>query len=138
MTHSPHSLPRKVAALILTPEELADAERALDELDWGEEGLTRDEIRDRYPDLPSALYLRLPASKHFTSAEDTLHNVADSRSRAEGEIPDEDSDSPVAESIADGGPPGYGPDPIYSNRGKEDGGSAEDTKGLFLPEEDGE
>ena len=41
MTHSPHSLPRKVAALILTPEELTDAERALDELDWGEEGLTR-------------------------------------------------------------------------------------------------
>lgn len=135
MTHSPHSLPRKVAALILTPEELTDAERALDELDWGEEGLTRDEIRARYPKLPSALYLRLPASKHFTSAEDTLHNVADSRSRAEGEIPDEDSDSPVAESIADGGPPGYGPDPIYSNRGKEDGGSAEDTEGLFLPEE---
>ncbi len=138
MTHSPHSLPRKVAALILTPEELQAAEQALAQLDWGEEGLTRDEIRDRYPDLPSALYLRLPASKHFASAEDTLHNVADSRSRAEGEIPDEDSDSPVAESIADGGPPGYGPDPIYSNRGKEDGGSAEDTEGLFLPEEDGE
>jgi hypothetical protein len=134
VTHSPHSLPRKVAALILTPEELQAAEQALAQLDWGEEGLTRDEIRERYPELPSALYLRLPASKHFTSAEDTLHNVADSRSRAEGEIPDEDSDSPVAESIADGGPPGYGPDPIYSNRGKEDGGSAEDTEGLFLPE----
>ncbi|HEX6123490.1 MAG TPA: hypothetical protein VFY89_10030, partial [Ktedonobacterales bacterium] len=76
--------------------------------------------------------------KHFTSAEDALHNVADSRSRADGEIPDEDASSPVAESIADGGPPGYGPDPIYSNRGKEDGGSAEDTEELFLPEEDGE
>jgi hypothetical protein len=138
VTHSPHSLPRKVAALILTPEELTDAERALDELDWGEEGLTRDEIRARYPKLPSALYLRLPASKRYTSTEDVILNVADSRERAEGEIPGETADSPEAESIGDGGPPAWGPDPIFSIRGKEDGGSAEDTEGLFLPEEDEE
>ena len=138
MTHSPHSLPRKVAALILTPEELADAERALDELDWGEEGLTRDEIRARYPKLPSALYLRLPASKRFTSTDDVILNVADSRERAEGEIPGDTGDSPETDSLSDGGPPAWGPDPIYSIRGKEDGGSAEDTEGLFLPEEDEE
>jgi hypothetical protein len=135
LSHSPHSLPRKEAALILTPEELHDAQQALAGLDWGEEGLTRDEIRDRYPKLPSALYLRLPASKRFTSANDTLHNVADSRDRAEGEIPGDSADSPEAESISDGGPPAWGPDPLYSNRGKEDGGSAEDTEGLFLPED---
>ncbi len=134
MAHSPHSLPRKEAALILTPEELRDAQQALTKLDWGEEGLTRDEIRERYSDLPSALYLRLPASKRFTSAEDTLHNVADARSRAEGEIPGDSADSPEAESIADGGPPAFGPDPIFSYKGKEDGGSAEDTEELFLPE----
>ncbi len=138
MTHSPHSLPRKVAALILTPEELRDAEQALDELDWGEEGLTRDEIRERYPKLPSALYLRLPSSKHFASTDDVILNVADARERAEGEIPGDSAESPEAESIADGGPPAYGPDPIYSRHGTEDGGSAEDTEGLFLPEEDGE
>lgn len=138
MAHSPHSLPRKVAALILTPEELRDAEQALDELDWGEEGLTRDEIRERYPKLPSALYLRLPASKHFTSTDDVILNVADSRERAEGEIPGDSAASPETDSIADGGPPAYGPDPIYSRHGTEDGGSAEDTEGLFLPEEDEE
>lgn len=135
MTHSPHSLPRKVAALILTPEELQDAEQALAQLDWGEEGLTRDEIRDRYPKLPSALYLRLPASKRFTSANDVLLNVADARMRAEGEIPGDSAESPEAESIADGGPPAYGPDPLFSYHGKEDGGSAEDT-GESLPLEE--
>lgn len=138
MTHSPHSLPRKVAALILTPEELRDAEQALAHIDWGEEGLTRDEIRERYPKLPSALYLRLPSSKHFTSEADVLHNVSDSRERAEGEIPGDSAESPEAESIADGGPPAYGPDPIFSRHGTEDGGSAEDTEELFLPEEDKE
>jgi len=136
VTHSPHSLPRKVAALILTPEELADAEEALPQLDYGEEGLTRDEIRARYPKLPTALYLRLPAVKHFTSANDVLHNVADSQERAEGEIPGDSAESPETESIADGGPPAWGPDPLYSHHGTEDGGSAEDTEGLFLPEED--
>jgi hypothetical protein len=138
VTHSPHSLSRKVAALILTPEELADAERALDALDWGEEGLTRDEIRDRYPKLPSALYLRLPASKHFTSTDDVILNVADSRERADGEIPGDSAESPELDSLSDGGPPAWGRDPIYSRYGKQDGGSAEDTEELFLPEEDGE
>jgi len=127
-----------VAALILTPEELRDAEQALASIDWGEEGLTRDEIRERYPKLPSALYLRLPSSKHFTSEADVLHNVSDSRERAEGEIPGDSAESPEAESIADGGPPAYGPDPIFSRHGTEDGGSAEDTEELFLPEEDEE
>ena len=65
-------------------------------------------------------------------------NVADSRERAEGEIPGDSAESPEAESIADGGPPAYGPDPIFSRHGTEDGGSAEDTEGLFLPEEDEE
>lgn len=138
MTHSPHSLPRKEAALILTPEELQEAEQQLAQLDWGEEGLTRDEIRERYPKLPTALYLRLPASKRFTSANDMLHNVADAQARAEGEIPGDSAESPEKDSIGDGGPPAWGPDPLYSNRGKEDGGSAEDTEELFLPEDTGE
>ena len=135
MTQSPHSLPKKEAALILTSEDLHTAERELDQLDWGEDGLTRDEIRERYPKLPSALYLRLPSSKRFTSALDVLHNVADSETRAEGEIPGDSAESPEAESIGDGGPPAWGPDPLFSLEGKEDGGSAEDTEGLFLPEE---
>lgn len=138
MTHSPHSLPRKVAALILTPDELREAQQKLVQVDWGEEGLTRDEIRERYFALPQALYLRLPASKRFTSAEDVLLNVADARSRADGEIPGESAESPESESIADGGPPAYGPDPIFSYHGKEDGGSAEDTEELFLPEDNEE
>lgn len=138
MTDSPHSLPRKEAALILSGEELHAAEQALAQLDWGGEGLTRDEIRTQYPKLPSALYLRLPASKRFTSANDMLHNVADAQERAEGEIPGDSAESPEAESIGDGGPPAWGPDPIYSYKGKEDGGSAEDTEELFLPEDTGE
>lgn len=136
MSQSHHSLPRKEAALILSQEELQDAEKHLATLDWGEEGLTRDEIRERYPKLPSALYLRLPASKRFTSMNDMLHNVADAQVRAEGEIPEDSAESPEFDSIGDGGPPAWGPDPIFSNRGKEDGGSAEDTEGLELPEED--
>ncbi|HEX6541944.1 MAG TPA: hypothetical protein VF040_09340 [Ktedonobacterales bacterium] len=135
MTHSPHSLPRKEAALILTPEALHDAEQALAKLDWGEDGLTRDEIHDLYPHLSPSIYLRLPASKRFTSVQDVLLNVADSPVRAEGEIPGESAESPEADSIEDGGPPAWGPDPLYSYKGKEDGGSAEDTEELFLPEE---
>lgn len=138
MTNSPHSLPKKEAALILTAEELHDAEQELVKLDWGEEGLTRDEVRARYPGLPSALYLRLPSSKRFTSAADMLHNVADSQMRAESEIPGDSAESPEADSLADGGPPAWGPDPIFSHHGTEDGGSAEDTEGLFLPEDTGE
>jgi hypothetical protein len=138
MTDSPHSLPRKEAALLLTSEELHAAEQALAQLDWGEEGLTRDEIRHQYPKLPPALYLRLPSSKRFTSANDMLHNVADAQERAEGEIPGDSAESPEADSIGDGGPPAYGPDPIYSHHGTQDGGSAEDTEELFLPEDTGE
>ena len=51
--------------------DLRDVRAALEHLDFGEHGLTRNELRDRLPDLPDVIYLHLPDSKRFTSARCT-------------------------------------------------------------------
>ena len=40
-------------------------------------------------------------------------------------------DVPEAESLAEGGPPAWGPSPLYTIGGVENSGSAEDTSGII-------
>lgn len=115
----------------LSDDEMETITLRLMELDFGEEGLTRDQIRKRYRDLPEAIYLRMPSSRHFLSADEALRDALDARSRAEGDFLGPQPDIPVQESIGDGGPPAWGGDPLFTPDGVEDGGSAEDTEGLY-------
>lgn len=134
-TPKPQAEPDALAQL--SSDDLETATLHLMELRFGEEGLTRDQIRKRYRDLPEALYLRLPASRRFLSAEDALRAVGSARSRAEGDFMGDQPDIPEATSVADGGPPAWGGDPLLTRDAVEDGGSAEDTEGLE-PAEDSE
>lgn len=110
----------------ITADELRSTARALERLPWGEAGLTRDQVRRAYRELPRAIYLRLPASKRYTFAREVLHDAGFAQSRAEGEFLGAHPDIPEAESLGDGGPPAWGPPPLFSVGGVEDGGSAED------------
>jgi hypothetical protein len=112
----------------VTPDEALEALETLDGLDWSH-GLTRDQIRRRYRQLPETIYLRLPSSKHYTSALEVLHDAGLAPSRAEGEFLGANPDLPESDSIGDGGPPAWGGDPIF-NGDVQEGGSAEDTEGL--------
>ncbi|HEX8732068.1 MAG TPA: hypothetical protein VF725_08395 [Ktedonobacterales bacterium] len=134
-TPKPQAEPGALAQL--TYDELETATLRLMELNFGAAGLTRDQIRKRYRELPEALYLRLPASRRFLSAEDALRAVGSARSRAEGEFLGDQPDIPEATSVDDGGPPAWGGDPLLTRDAIEDGGSAEDTEGLE-PAEDAE
>lgn len=98
------------------------------DLDFGTQGLTRDRLRRRIKDLPDALFLRLPASRHYHSADEVLRDAGSSASRAEGEYLGANPDIPEAESLADGGPPAWGGDPLLIRDGVEDSGSAEDNE----------
>ena len=104
------------------------------ELEYGDEGLTRDQIRKRYHDLPEAIYLRMPSSRHFLTAEEALRDVQLARSRAEGDFLGAQPDIPAADSVSDGGPPAWGGDPLLTIDAVMDGGSAEDTQGLTFTE----
>ena len=115
-------------------DELETVSLRLMELDYGDEGLTRDQIRKRYHDLPEAIYLRMPSSRRFLTAEEALRAAAFSRSRAEGDFLGARPDIPDADSVADGGPPAWGGDPLLTIDAVTDGGSAEDTQGLSLGE----
>jgi hypothetical protein len=112
----------------VTSEEAYEAFVALDGLDWSQ-GLTRDQIRRKYRQLPVPIYLRLPSSKHFTSPEEVLHDAGVASSRAEGDFMGANPGLPDEDSVSDGGPPAWGGDPIF-NGDVQDGGSAEDTEGL--------
>ena len=112
----------------VTTDEILEALEALEGLDWSQ-GLTRDQIRRKFPELPEPIYLRLPSSKHFTSPDEVLHDAGMAASRSEGDFMGADPDLPDADSIGDGGPPAWGGDPIF-NGAVQDGGSAEDTEGL--------
>lgn len=101
--------------------------RALDALNW-RDGLTRDQIRRKYRQLPQSIYLRLPASKRFHSADAVLHDTEIAASRAEGEFLGAAPDLPEAESLDEGGPPAWGPSPIFTPGGAVDSGSAEDRE----------
>lgn len=119
------------AAMHLTPDQVLDAAVALEGMDWSE-GLTRDQILRAHRDFPVGLYLRLPDSKRFMSANEVLREAGVSRSRAEGEYLGANPDIPTAESVSDGGPPDWGNQPsVYSPGATIDGGSAEDTEGLL-------
>jgi hypothetical protein len=112
---------------------VGDVRRALAALSWGD-GLTRDQIRRRYRALPQSIYLRLPASKRFRAASEVLHDADIAASRAEGEFLGPHPDLPEGESLSDGGPPAWGPDPVFTPGGYVDSGSAEDR----TPEESGD
>ena len=112
-------------ALKLTEDEALEAAIALHELDWNQ-GHTRDELRRVYPDLPLSIYLRLPDSKRFASAGEALHEAGLAASRAEGDFMGARPVYPEEESVADGGPPGWGSDDavLYGNLSI-DGGSGQ-------------
>src|SRR5437868_14746813 len=58
----------------------------LERADYGEHGVTRNDLRAQIPDLPEAIYLHLPDSKRLRSADEVLHEVRSSAWRAEGEF----------------------------------------------------
>jgi len=112
--------------LEITAHEERLAIQRLGALEWPPEGLTRDQIRRKYRDMPKGLYLRLPSSKRFYSAAEVLYDAEIAPSRAEGDFLGAHPDIPEAESVADGGPPAWGGPPLFNIDGVEDGGSAED------------
>ena len=112
--------------LKLTEDEALEAAIHLHELDWTSM-LSRDDMRAAYPGLPLAIYLRLPDSKHFTSAGEALHEAGLAASRAEGDFMGARPDYPAEQSVADGGPPGWGTDDaLLGGDYSIDGGSGED------------
>lgn len=112
--------------LEITAHQERQAIQRLGALEWPLEGLTRDEIRRKYRDIPSGLYLRLPSSKRYHSPTEVFHDAQIAPSRAEGDFLGAHPDIPEADSVEDGGPPAWGGTPLFSVGGVEDGGSAED------------
>jgi hypothetical protein len=98
---------------------------ALDALAW-REGLTRDQIRRKWRKLPQSIYLRLPSSRRYHSADAVLRDAGIAASRAEGEYLGAAPDVPEIESLDEGGPPAWGPSPLFTPGAAVDGGSAED------------
>lgn len=85
---------------------LEHAHVLLERLDYGERGLTRNDMRAQQPDLPDIVYLRLPDSKRFSSADEALNEIRSAPGRAEGEFIAATDDTEDAR--ADYGPAGYG------------------------------
>ena len=110
---------------------LTDVWLALSELRWGN-GLTRTEIRHKYRALPESLYLRLPSSKRYHSADEVLREAGLARSRAEGDFMGADPDLPEGAAQAEGGPPAWGPDPNFTPGASVDSASAEDRTAAEL------
>lgn len=104
---------------------VGELRQALTALNWSS-GLTRDQIRRHYRALPQGVYLRLPSSKRYYSPAMVLHDAEIAPSRAEGEFLGAAPDLPEAESLDEGGPPAWGPSPLFTPGGAVDGGSAED------------
>lgn len=126
-------LPARGAAdgsqLTLTPEEALEAGAHLERLEWGR-GLTRDELRLRYHELPLGIYLRLPDSKRFHSAVEVLHEAGVAPSRSEGDFLGPNPNLPDAEE--DGGPPAWGAvSGVFPVSKPLESGSATDTEGLL-------
>jgi hypothetical protein len=112
--------------LEITAEDERRAIQHLDAIVWPAEGLTRDEIKRKFRDMPKGRYLRLPSSKRYHSPAEVFHDAEIAPSRAEGDFVGAHPDIPEAESVADGGPPAWGGTPLFSVGGVEDSGSAED------------
>jgi hypothetical protein len=117
---------------------VGDVRAALAALPWAH-GLTRTQIRRKWRALPKAIYLRLPDSKRYTSAEAVLHDAQIAPSRAEGEFLGPYPDLDVLEelSVDDGGPPAWGPDPLFTPGTAVDSGSVEDRRAEPETGEDG-
>jgi len=123
--------------LAVTEEDALEAGARLERLDWGR-GLTRDEIRLRYRELPLGIYMRLPDTKRYHSAMEVLHEAGVAPSRAEGDFMGANPNLPDAES--DGGPPAWGDQSgVYARPAAtiEQSGSATDTEGLLPGETQG-
>lgn len=72
-------------------------------------GLTRDQIRERLPSLPTDAYVYLPSMKKFYSPEDVLEQTGEhALARAEGEMAGPDLDLPVDGAMEIDGPPAFG------------------------------
>lgn len=125
-------------ALHITQDEALETGIALEQFDWGD-GLTRDQIRRRYRNLPDGIYLRLPDSKRFHSAAEVLREAGIAQSRAEGDFMGAHPDLPAQESVEDGGPPDWGPQSgIYLAGASLNSGSATDQEGLLPGDNPGE
>jgi hypothetical protein len=112
--------------LEITAEDERRAIERLDAMVWPAEGLTRDEIRRKFRDMPKGLYLRLPSSKRYHSPTEVFRDAEIAPSRAEGDFVGAHPDIPEAESVSDGGPPAWGGTPLFNVGGVEDSGSSED------------
>ncbi|HEU0028883.1 MAG TPA: hypothetical protein VFQ25_17390 [Ktedonobacterales bacterium] len=123
----PEAEPGALAAL--SADEIDTLALRLMDLDFGSEGLTRDQLRRRLKGLPEAVYLRLASSRRYHSATDILRAAGSAPSRSEGDFLGPHPDIPEAESLDDGGPPAWGGDPLLTLDGIEDSGSAEDEGG---------
>lgn len=86
----------------------------LESLEYGEHGLTRNDMRVRMADLPDDVYLHLPDSKRFRNADEVLHEVRTSSARSEGEFIAPDDNTPSDGAEADYGPAAYGDSPLIS------------------------
>jgi hypothetical protein len=109
------------------PDELRALATDLARLDW-RQGLTRNDMKAAYPDLPQPLYLRLPDSKRFSSPGEVLRAARLAPSRAEGDFLGAAPDIPANLSVEEGGPPAWGASPLVTPGGMIDSGSAEDRE----------
>ncbi len=124
---------------LAVPEDVAiEAAIQLDELDW-RQPMTRDQIRAKCRALPLGIYLRLPDSKRFRSANEVLREAGVAPSRAEGDFMGANPDYPADESVDDGGPPGWGDSSgVFPIGASIHGGSAVDREGLLPREQPGQ
>jgi len=124
---------------LAVPEDVAiEAAIQLGELDW-RQPMTRDQIRVKCRALPLGIYLRLPDSKRFRSPDEVLREAGVAPSRAEGDFMGANPDYPAAESVDDGGPPGWGANSgVFPIGASIQGGSAEDSEGLLPGEQPGQ
>ena len=85
-------------------------------VDFGEHGLTRNELREHVPNFPRQVYLRLPDSKRYRSVDEVLDQTGwHALARAEGEFSDALDSVPAAGATADGGPPAWGESPLVAS-----------------------
>ncbi|HLW01106.1 MAG TPA: hypothetical protein VKT82_20785 [Ktedonobacterales bacterium] len=109
------------------PEELRTLAAQLAQIDWSR-GLTRNDIKAVYPDFPQQMYLRLPDSKRFSSAQEMFLAARLAPSRAEGDFLGASPMVPARMSVEEGGPPDWGDSPLVTPGGLVDSGSAEDRQ----------
>lgn len=113
----------------IPPEAEAQARQALAAVRWGDEGLTREELRVQAPNLPYQIYLKLPASKRFSDTDTLLRFASEAGTLADGEFGETTDPNVEREVLELGGPPAWGGDPLLDGD-EQASGSATDTEGL--------